>query len=342
MGALACGCGGQAITSGSGSGDSAHDMPSIPGPATVTPRKPTTPGTLATYGIAGIGIALYPADLSASTQPLTLLEGSWHTDACDSLSFGSAGDLFALCYQAVDSEPPDQVVVFSADAQGTDAPTRVITGPSTTLGGYATNLAVGATGKVYVNQDAYCEVQDCAGMVSVFAPGANGDSAPVQVIQGPHTGLNYSSSIAVDAAGLIYVGNAEGGPILVFAADATGDAQPIRRIGRAKEIGDATSLAVDASGTIYVADVTTTKGVLVYGPSAADGAPPDRVIAGPLTGLAAPSGIAVDSAGRVLVSEEHGLQDPGTVSIFASGASGNVAPETVLSNVAGMGIAIAP
>jgi hypothetical protein len=342
MGALAFGCGGQAITSGPGSGDSAQGTAATPVPGMVTPEKVTTPGTLATYGAAGVGIALYPPDLSASTQPLVLLDGSWQTNACEALSFDSGGDLYALCYQAGPSEPPDQVVVFAADAQGSDAPKRVITGPSTTLGGYATNLAVGATGKIYVVQDAYCEVENCAGMVSVFAPGADGNSAPVQVIQGPHTGLNYSAAIAVDAAGLIYVGNAEGGPILVFSADATGDIQPIRRIGRASDIGDAIDIALDASGTIYVADATIAKGVLVYGPAAADGAPPDRVIAGPMTGLSEPMAVAVDSTGRVLVSERHGLQQPGTVSIFANDADGNVAPETVLSNVAGMGIAIAP
>src|SRR5258708_5580845 len=210
VGALALGCGGQAITSGSG--DAPQGTPATPVAGLVTP------GTLATYGVGGVGIALYPPALSASTQPLIRIEGSWQTDACEALSFDSGGDLYALCYQAVPSEPPGQVVVFAAGAQGSDAPKRVISGPSTTLGGLATNLAVGATGKVYVIQDAYCEVANCTGMISVFAPGADGNSAPVQVIQGPHTELNYSAAIAVDAAGLIYVGNAEGGPILVFSA----------------------------------------------------------------------------------------------------------------------------
>jgi hypothetical protein len=76
--------------------------------------------------------------------------------------------LYALCYQAGPSEPPDQVVVFAADAQGSDAPKRVIAGPSTTLGGYATNLAVGATGK---------EALMTRGNGQVHEPGCTGSTA---------------------------------------------------------------------------------------------------------------------------------------------------------------------
>jgi hypothetical protein len=338
------GCGGRSLESGSDS------VP--PGAETTTPNPPASPvpeaagsvrGRVATYGPAGEGIALYPADLSASSQPLTTLEGDWHTNACVSLSFDSAGNVYALCYQAVPSEPPSQIDVFSANATGSAAPRRVITGPETTLNEAAINLAVDGPGNVYVVQ--YCQLAPtCSGMISVFAPGANGNVAPIRVIQGPHTGFDRSAAIAVDAAGQIYVGNAEGGPILVFSADAHDDATPIRRIGRAQDIGDVTNLAVDASGTVYAAEASYAHGVLVYGPSAAEGDAPDRVIAGPATGLDGDSGVAVDRAGRLLVADDSHDVDglSGTVSIFAPGASGNEAPDTVLSGVGGFGLAIAP
>jgi hypothetical protein len=286
-----------------------------------------------------MGIALYPPKVSASTQPFKRLGSDWQTNDCQALAFDSNRDLYVLCYQATTSQPPDQVVVFDAATQDSDAPKRIITGPSTTLAGHATDLAVGATGKVYVVQDADCEVENCNGMVSVFAPGASGNSAPVQVIQGPHTGLTFSAAIAVDAAGLIYVGNAGGGPLLVFAADASGDAPPLRRIGRANEIGEVTDLAVDVSGEIYVANELNVWGVLVYGPSAAEGDLPVRVIGAP---SGRTSAIALDSAGRLFVSTQNGFDRAGTISIFGKDGTANEGARDMLPNVAGTGIAIAP
>lgn len=358
VGVLAVGCGGRAIKDGTGSseaGNGATATPTSTSPGTPTP-KPTTPspapgavttrtvtraGSLATFGPGGIGIAFYPPKVSASTHPFKRLGSDWQTNACQALAFDSIRDLYVLCHRAVASQPPDQVVVFDAAAQDSDAPKRIVTGPSTTLAGDATDLAVSTTGKVYVVQDAYCEVENCNGMVSVFAAGANGNSAPVQVIQGPHTGLTFSAAIAVDAAGLIYVGNAGGGPLLVFAADASGDVAPLRRIGRANEINEVTDLVVDASGEIYVANALNDWGVLVYGPSAAEGDLPVRVIGAP-SDMNRTSALALDSAGRLLVSDQEGFDHAGSISIFDKDVTAYGGAREVLPNVAGTGIAVAP
>ena len=299
-------------------------------------------GRLATFGKTG-GIALYPAFFSPSTPPLTTLDGSWHGGVCEALAFDAQGNVYTLCRQAVPSEPPGQVNVFDADATGSAAPTRVITGDQTTLKGVLTDVAVDNVGSVYVVRDGDDDPKSsCGGTVSVFAPGADGNATPASVITGPHTGFACAAAIAVDSSGLVYVGNASGSPLLVFAADATGDAQPIRRIGGRNDIGDVSGIAIDASGAIYATDVGDTSAVVVYGPTAQEGDPPERVITGPLTGLQNPEGVAVDSTGRILVAQS-GTQDTlGRISIFSADATGNVPPLETLPNVGGYALALAP
>lgn len=65
--------------------------------------------------------------------------------------------------------------------------------------------------------------------ITVYARGASGDVAPLRVIQGPKTEMNWPTGIAFDArANEIYVANDMGDSILVFPAAANGDVAPIR------------------------------------------------------------------------------------------------------------------
>ncbi|MBV8172032.1 MAG: hypothetical protein JO219_08890 [Candidatus Eremiobacteraeota bacterium] len=96
-------------------------------------------------------------------------------------------------------------------------------------------------------------------------------------------------------------------------------------------------LAVDQSGTLFVAndgDLATggQDSLTVYAPNANGDAKPLRTIAGPLTGLTRPNGVAVDASGALYVANT-GVSGSGEsvvgqdrVLIFAPGASGDVAP----------------
>ncbi len=329
----ALGCGGRAETNAT----APSTTPTGDGLGGDLEPDPTWHGIIASYAQAG-GIALYPPNPIGSTPPLTTLDGSWWTDACLALAFDAEDTLYALCF----SQPLGEINVFAPLAQGNASPTRVIAGPDTTIGAEVADVAADKAGNVYVVQNEDCQLPSgCLGMISVFARNAEGDATPTRVIQGPDTGLLSSSAIAVNDAGLIYVGNAGGSPLLVFAADASGDAQPVRRIGSSVDIGYVTSIALDSSGMIYLTEVSHT-GLLVYGPSSREGDPPERVIAGPNTGLVTPHGVALDDAGRLLVSDDSGLSAPARLSLFSHDANGDVAPEAVISNVAGLGIAVAP
>jgi DNA-binding beta-propeller fold protein YncE len=65
--------------------------------------------------------------------------------------------------------------------------------------------------------------------ITVYARGASGDVAPLRVIQGPKTEMNWPTGIAFDArANEIYVANDMGDSILVFPVAANGDVAPVR------------------------------------------------------------------------------------------------------------------
>ena len=93
--------------------------------------------------------------------------------------------------------------------------------------------------------------------ITVYSRGASGDAAPVRVIQGPKSQMNWPTGIAHDPrANEIYVANDMGDSILVFPASASGDAAPIRVIKGPKTlIKNPTGVFVDgAHGELWVAN----------------------------------------------------------------------------------------
>jgi DNA-binding beta-propeller fold protein YncE len=65
--------------------------------------------------------------------------------------------------------------------------------------------------------------------ITVYPADGKGDVAPLRVIQGPKTGLNWPTGVSFDAERQeLYVANAVGDTISVFAGSAVGDVAPIR------------------------------------------------------------------------------------------------------------------
>lgn len=296
------------------------------------------------------GIAIFPPNPSATTKPLTTLAGAWQTGYCEGLAFGPAHQLYALCNRR-ETEPSSFIAVFASGASGSASPVNLISGPRTRLDSAVLHLTVDAQGFLYVIRDT--ALNGCGGSLLVFAPDADGDAPPLRELAGDKTEFSCSAAVAVDASGQVYVGNAEGGPVLVFSADADGNAAPIRRIGNHDgELGDVTGLAFDRGGNLYVAEASMTRGIVVYASDASEGSAPVRVIAGDSTGLLEPTDVAVDEGGRTVVPDpgghiispvDDGKPDkPRSLRIFAPSATGDIAPQTILEDVDGDGLAIAP
>ena len=83
--------------------------------------------------------------------------------------------------------------------------------------------------------------------ITVYAKTATGDAAPLRVIEGPRTGLNWPTGIAADPdRGEIYVTNDTTDSILVFDAEASGNVAPKRILkGPKTGLDNPTGLALD-------------------------------------------------------------------------------------------------
>jgi hypothetical protein len=142
------------------------------------------------------------------------------------------------------------VAVFAKGATGDDPPARYIQWPS------MYQIAVDNSDNLYVSSQ---------NTVAVFDPTATGAATPARLIGGPHIQGKYRfvySDMTVDEQGRLYViclndqatEGLNGFGVLVFAADADGDAEPLRYVTTPQMTPayDGTGVAVDAAGTIYV------------------------------------------------------------------------------------------
>lgn len=144
------------------------------------------------------------------------------------------------------------VVVDPDQPAGALVPVRRITGPNTRIDGVV-SLAWASDGSLWVSDTDAAG----AGELLLFAPGADGDVAPVRVITGPRTGLDEPAGYDIDAlpGGGVVAGYTPAGTTLrVFDGSADGDVPPARRIR--VEFPSPNSflfgIAADALGRIYV------------------------------------------------------------------------------------------
>jgi hypothetical protein len=166
-----------------------------------------------------------------------------------------------------------------------------------------------------------------AAIVTEYAPGANGNVAPVNSITGGSTGLSGPLGLAIDSAGDLICANFFANTITVYAPGASGNATPIRTIaGGNTGLAETYGIALDTTGNLYVVDNISqfggTDAVTVYAAGANGNVAPLRTITGGNTGMSGAVYDAVDSSGRLYVSN-HTAQ---TITVYAAGANGNAAP----------------
>lgn len=154
--------------------------------------------------------------------------------------------------------------------------------------------------------------------------------APTRVISGTATGLASPVEMALDSGGnQLYV--ADGASILVFggASTANGNLAPVRTINVGVTVS---SILLDtANNILYVADAADNV-IDVLGSASQQNVVgvPTAIIAGPDTRLSGPNGLALDSAGRLIVSNSVA---PVSLRMYpsASTASGDVLPVATIS-----------
>jgi hypothetical protein len=140
---------------------------------------------------------------------------------------------------------------------------------------------------------------------------------------------------AASCAPCIYVANeALGGEgsVTAYPLSAGGNVAWSRAIQGAKTgLGVASGVALDASGNIYVASGGA-NAVLVYAAASRGNAPAAEAIRGSKTRLDHPSGVALDGGSNIFVANAgHGDSPRPSVTVFAAGADGDVAPIRTIS-----------
>lgn len=298
--------------------------------------------------IAGIAAALLTA-CGGSRSPIGVPDAMPQASAPeDRVHSGTSGKI----YVANASYPAGSVTVYTKHADGNVAPVQTISGSNTGLV-QPEGIAVDDAGKFYVSDSFGSRVKsdDGAsqqGVVFVFAAKADGNVKPMATI---HDGLNYPDGVAFDRTGNLYVANFEGCDITVYAARTY---KLIRTITSAGSYGLCyiDGIALDGAGNTYVVDTpysghdtSSYSGfILVFGPGANGHVLPIRVLAGPLTKLTAPYGIAVNSRGEIYVTNYAKKPPNPEILVFAAGATGNVKPVRVIrgpmTQLAGAGIAL--
>ncbi|HEX7702959.1 MAG TPA: hypothetical protein VF403_19610 [Kofleriaceae bacterium] len=166
---------------------------------------------------------------------------------------------------------------------------------------------------------------DINNSIIAFSLDATGDAAPFRTITGPTTMLSLPIGLTVDHDGDVYVANRTGSSVTVYGPTATGDVAPIRSL-TATGMGSPEGLVRGANDDIY-ATTCPTCGNSAGGDIAIYHFPhgsttSDYTIAGPATGLTAPSSPAIDAAGNFYIANSFG----GSISTFAPGATGEATP----------------
>jgi len=116
--------------------------------------------------------------------------------------------------------------------------------------------------------------------ITVYRKDAQGNVAPLRVIQGPKTLLNWPSSIAVHPdRGELFVANDTSDNVTIYKADANGDVAPIRVIkGPRTLIKNPTGVALDlVNNELWVASFGS-HSATVFPMDASGDAAPKRVI----------------------------------------------------------------
>ena len=129
---------------------------------------------------------------------------------------------------------PPRVLVFPKGASGDAKPLRVMEGPHTGLADVH-GVAIDVQRKLmFVGNWGNASDYTVAGSgkfnppsIRVYALDANGDVAPLRVIQGPKTQLNWMGGISLDPeTGNLWVANDVGNSVLVFRGTDNGDVAP--------------------------------------------------------------------------------------------------------------------
>lgn len=247
-------------------------------------------------------ITEYPLTAHGNVAPSARISGSkTQLSAPSSLGLDASGKLYVL--------NASSIAVFAANARGNVTPTLAISGGLTQLSS-PQGIAVDPTGKTYVTNSGGGSL----GYITVYAAGATGDRAPVQVIMDGASPLFIPAGIALHGT-LLYVADPGDQTVNEYSSSANGTVNPVAVIAG---LSSPSGIAVDAGGLIYVTDGDS---VVVYAANAKGHVAPLRTISGTATRLHGPNGLAIRSPVIVVANAASNA-----VTAYPKAGNGNIAP----------------
>ncbi|MCZ6488987.1 MAG: hypothetical protein O7A06_00460 [Acidobacteria bacterium] len=229
-----------------------------------------------------------------------------------------------------------QIAVFARLAKENSAPTRLIAGQKTLLARTMHDICYDAIHDEFLVNNPFAQA------VLVFRGGADGEEAPIRVIQGPRTQLGFSGRLDVDAVNNeIFVPG--GDRILVYPREGNGDVAPLRVIrGPDTLLRSAGALAVDPVNHLLV--VGTNRGfargegngsLLIYNRTDNGNVKPRGVIEGPQSGIIRINQLQVYPPKGWIVASQPGVgyeQEPegAFIGVWSVNDNGDVPPRWVI------------
>ncbi|HXH26184.1 MAG TPA: hypothetical protein VNI78_13110 [Vicinamibacterales bacterium] len=232
-------------------------------------------------------------DIATPAEPLRRVMGP---DTGIGFIAGVALDPERREMMTVNNDVEDRMVVFDYDAHGNVRPKRTL---------YVPHQAWGIAISRELDQIVF-SVQT-PNMIVWYRREAKGLEPPVRVVRGPRTGMADPHGVAIDDThDEVFVAN-------------HGNWRPAELITSytAYDTAEARAQASHQGGRFQFGSIT------VYSSRAAGDVPPQRTIAGPLTQLDWPMGIALDEERDELIVASNGND---AILVFPRTAQGNVAP----------------
>lgn len=214
-----------------------------------------------------------------------------------------------------------RIAAFARMADADAAATRVIQGQKTFLNRTVHGIKYNEVhDEIVVNSN-------IGQAVLTYRGGAEGDEAPIRIIQGPSTQLVDPVSVAIDQVHdeiFVFQRGPASRKVLVFERTAAGDAAPKRVLNVNAGHG-----AVDPIHNLLI--LPGGGGLLIFDRTASGDAKPRRTITGPNAGLRSARAIEIyPPTGKIIVNVGGGGEDVvggDFVGVWSIHADGDVAPE---------------
>jgi hypothetical protein len=225
-----------------------------------------------------------------------------------------------------------QIAVFARLAKENAVPTRLLAGQATKLSRTMHDIRYDeAHDELYVSNP-------FAAAILVFRGGANGEEAPIRIIQGPGTQLEGPDRLDVDPVNNEIIVPEAGNTILVYPRTASGNVAPLRVIkGPDTQLRGIRSVAVDTVRNLLVGGTQYRKGnieegiLLIYRRTANGNVKPLRVIQGPKTEIVRITQLQVYPPTGWILAAQAGTHDAlhpddGFIGIWSINDDGDVPP----------------